>query len=167
MLSNFKIDLQTNEHNCCSSQPKGKVECPKCNKKAKGVLGKTLQHLLISEAKANIFCLDGFYYCKTASCEVVYFRDDEILTQQEISVVVGLKAEADPATLCYCFNWTQEKIREEIALNGSSIALKDIKNKMNTIGCQCEILNPSGGCCLGDVSEAIKNINLINTDTYS
>jgi hypothetical protein len=154
------IDIQTNEHNCCTPQPKGKVECPKCNEKAKGVLAKTLGHLLTDEAKVNLSCFDGFYYCKTPSCKVVYFRDTEILTQKDISVVVGLKKDADPATVCYCFEWNKEKITNEIKSDGNSSALEDIKNKMDSIGCQCEILNPSGGCCLGDVGKAIKEIKI-------
>jgi len=168
MFSNFKVkkeercstDKQNSEHNCCYVQPKGKVECPFCQEKAKGVLGKTLQHLLMDEAKEKLSCFDGFYYCKTSSCEVVYFRDNEILTQKDISVIVGLKKDAQPATVCYCFEWSKEKITKEIEENGSSSALEDIKQKMDTIGCQCEILNPSGGCCLRDVSKAIKEIKI-------
>ena len=170
MFSNFKVkqdqsitcttDTQSNENNCCTLQPKGKVECPSCNAKAKGVLGKTLQHLLLDNSKKKISCFDGFYYCKTVSCEVVYFRDSEILTQKDMSVIVGLKKDAHPATLCYCFEWTKEKITKELQENANSLALEDIKHKMNTIGCQCEILNPSGACCLGDVTQAIKEIKL-------
>jgi len=151
-------NTQNNEHNCCSPQPKVKVKCPKCNENAKGVLGKTLQHLLTNEAKENLSCFDEFYYCKSVSCEVIYFKDKTILTQKDMSVVVGLKKDANPATVCYCFEWTKEKIMDEINLDGSSSALADIKNKMDTIGCQCEILNPSGGCCLGDVSKVTKEI---------
>ena len=168
MFSNFKvkkadsiscsIDTKNNEYNCCTPQPKGKAECPQCNEKAKGVLGKTLQHLLIEEAKENLSCFDGFYYCKTPSCEVVYFRDNELLTQKDMSVVVGLKKDANPATVCYCFLWTKGKITKEIVTDGNSSALEDIKHKMDTIGCSCEILNPSGACCLGDVAKAIKEI---------
>ena len=168
MFSNFKqkkenlvacsTDAKSDGHNCCTPQPKGKVECPKCNEKAKGVLGKTLEHLLNSEAKAKLSCFDGFYYCKTPSCEVVYFRDDEILTQKDMSVVVGLKDGATPATTCYCFDWTKEKIRAELQESGETKALEDIKVKMENPGCSCEILNPSGGCCLGNNTKAIKEI---------
>ncbi len=126
--------------------------------KAKGVLGKTLQHLLTQEAKRKLSCFDGFYYCKTVTCKVVYFRGDEILTQKDMSVVVGLKEGARPATVCYCFEWTKEKIKAELDVTGKTRALEDIKTKMENPGCACEILNPSGGCCLGDVGKAIKEI---------
>ena len=156
--SSYSANPESNGHDCCTPQPKGKVQCPSCSEKAKGVLGKTLEHLLIDEVKEKLSCLDGFYYCKTASCEVVYFRDDEVLTQKDLSVIVGLKEGAAPATTCYCFGWTKEKIRAQLQETGETNALEDIKAKMEDPGCSCEILNPSGGCCLGDNTKVIKEI---------
>lgn len=156
--SSCSVTPQSNGHDCCTPQPKGKFECPECSQIAKGVLGKTLEHLLTDEAKANLSCFDGFYYCKTPSCEVVYFRDNQILRQENMRVVVGLKDGSMPATTCYCFDWTKEKIRAELQENGETNALEDIKAKMKNPGCSCEILNPSGGCCLGDNTKAIKEI---------
>jgi len=155
-IHKFKIEKEAD--NCCSPQPKGKMACPICAQKAKGVLSKTLLHLLTEEAKKKLSCFEGFYYCKTATCKVVYFRGSEILTQDDMSVVVGLKEGAMPATVCYCFEWSKEKIKAELEETGRTTALEDIKAKMQNPGCSCEILNPSGGCCLGDVSKAIKEL---------
>lgn len=148
----------TNSEGCCVPHPNIKAACPKCGEKAKGVLAKTLEHLLTKEAKAKLSCLDGFYYCKTSSCDVVYFKGDDVLIQKDLSVVVGLKDGASPATVCYCFDWTKEKIRAELQESKETTALEDIKAKMKDPGCSCEILNPSGGCCLTDVTKAIKEI---------
>ena len=156
MFSKFTVEKEQN--NCCSPQPKGKVECPVCHEKAKGVLAKTLEHLLTENAKTKLSCFDGFHYCKTPTCKVVYFRGDEILTQDDVSVVVGLKEGASPATVCYCFEWSKEKIKAELEATGKTTALEDIKTKMEDPGCSCEILNPSGGCCLGNVGKAIKEV---------
>jgi len=165
MFSSFKPKIQTNScsteseaHDCCTPQPKGKVECPSCHQNAKGVLRKTFEALVTEGTKANFSCFDGFYYCKTASCKTVYFRDKTILTQKDMKVVVGLKEGASPARVCYCFDWTKEKIKAELEKNGETNALEDIKSKMENPGCSCEILNPSGGCCLGDTTKVIKEI---------
>jgi len=80
------------------------------------------------------------------------------LTQKDVRIAVGLKEGASPATVCYCFGWTKEKIKAELVQQGESGAPSDIRQKMDTVGCSCEILNPSGGCCLGDVSGAVKAI---------
>ena len=158
----------TNTTNCCgldidmdlisNQEPREKVKCPICSEKAKGVLGKTLEHLLTDQAKSQLVCLDGFYFCKTPSCDVVYFRNKEILTQKDINIVVGHKNTASPATVCYCFDWSKEKIKAQLQNSGESTAMQDIKHKMDTLGCSCEILNPSGGCCLGDIEKAVKDI---------
>lgn len=75
-----------------------------------------------------------------------------------MSVVVGLKDGVTPAATCYCFDWTKEKIKAQLQETGKTNALEDIKTKMENPGCSCEILNPSGGCCLGDNTKAIKEI---------
>ncbi|PHS37133.1 MAG: hypothetical protein COB07_11305 [Sulfurovum sp.] len=150
--------IESRGDNCCIPQPKGKVECPTCDKKAKGVLGKTVEHLLTDDAQSKLDCFDGFYYCKTSTCKTVYFRDEMVLTQDDMSIVVGLKEGVSPATVCYCFNWTKEKIQKELEETGTTVVLEDIKAKMQNPGCSCEILNPSGGCCLGDTGQAIKEI---------
>ncbi|MEN4053628.1 MULTISPECIES: hypothetical protein [Sulfurimonas] len=160
MVSSSKLK-EVSGDNCCSVQPKGKVACPECSKLAKGVLEKTFDALVKEEAKSKLSCMSDFYYCKTPSCKVIYFRDDTILTQQDMKVIVGLKDGASPATVCYCFGWSKEKIVAEIEATGKTMALEDIKAKMQDPGCACEVLNPSGGCCLGDVGKAIKEIESI------
>ncbi|MBA1438466.1 MAG: hypothetical protein FAF05_05715 [Epsilonproteobacteria bacterium] len=123
MLSRFQVKKPQADH-CCTPHPKGKVECPSCHQKAKGVLGKTFEAL--------------------------------------VKVVVGLKEGASPATVCYCFGWSKEKIRAELDATGKTSALEEIKAKMENLGCSCEVLNPSGGCCLGDVAKAIKELQQTN-----
>jgi len=167
MFSTFKVKkddkegescCNTSANNCSTPQSKGKMECPSCHKMAKGVLAKTFDALVKEQIKAKFDCFDGFYYCKTPTCKTVYFRGDTILTQEDMKVVVGLKEGAAPATMCYCFGWSKEKIRAELEATGQTRALEDIKAKMKDPGCSCEILNPSGACCLGDVTKAIKEI---------
>lgn len=150
--------IAANPHSCCTPQPEGKKECPCCHNKAKGVLEKTLNALLKNETKDSLKSLESFFYCKTSSCDVVYFRDDIFLYQKDLKVTVGIKEGVKPANLCYCFGWTKEKIEDEIKHTGKTKALNDIKEKMKNIGCLCEIKNPSGSCCLGDVKKAINNL---------
>ena len=147
--------ITANPHSCCTPQPEVEKECPHCHNKAKGVLKKTLNALLKDETKASLKFLEGFFYCKTPSCDVIYFRNDTLLYQKDLKVTVGIKTGATPANLCYCFGWTKEKIEDEIKHTGKTKALDDIKNKMKDIGCSCEIKNPSGNCCLIDVKRFI------------
>jgi len=149
---------QSNGDDCCTPQPKGKALCPLCHQEAKGVLSKTLEALLTADTKEKLSSLDGFSYCKTSTCRAIYFRGDEVLTQDDLSVSVGLKDGAEPANMCYCFGWTKQRIKEDLLKNGKSSAIKDIKHNMDTIGCSCEVKNPSGKCCMGDVTKVVKEI---------
>ena len=163
----FSLKPQEN-HTCCSVQPKGKSPCPRCHIEAKGVLVNTLVSLLQEKTKESLFSLEGYHFCKTPSCSVVYFKDESILTQEDIKVTVGCKEGASPATVCYCFNWTKEKIQAQLKERGNCTALEDIKEKMKNLGCSCEILNPSGGCCLGDVGKTIDYLSdLTHANTHS
>ena len=149
----------TPKHEGCSTAQKSKKSpCPLCHQEAKSVLGKTLNALLHTSTKENLSSLEGFYYCKNPLCKSVYFRNDVVLKQEDLRVSVGLKEGVSPAMLCYCFQWSKERIQEEFHATGKSSALEDIKVKMKDPGCSCETLNPSGSCCLVDVSAFIKTL---------
>lgn len=132
--------------------------CPICKNKAKEVSAVTIKSLVKKEYIQKLSSIRVFFYCQTPSCEVIYFKPNEIIRQKQLIKEVGLKDWTNPSTLCYCFNWTKEKIEEEINEFGKTNAIEDIREKMNTIGCNCEIKNPSGKCCLKDVKKTIKTL---------
>ncbi len=132
--------------------------CPICKKKAKEVSAITVKSLVKKECIKELSSIKEFYYCQTSNCEVVYFKPNEIIKQNQLIKEVGLKEQANPKTVCYCFNWTKEKIEKEIKELGITKAIEDITEKMNTIACNCEHNNPSGKCCLKDVKKAIKEL---------
>ena len=106
---------------------------------------------LVGETRRSLLASpDGFSFCRTPDCSVVYFNNDtdEYLEKGDVKIRVGIKETEDPVPLCYCFGWTQKKIDDEIARTGKSLVVEDIMNKMKTTGCNCERNNPSGGCCL-------------------
>jgi hypothetical protein len=133
--------------------------CPLCNNMAKNISKVTLESFLKEEEQNKLLSLEGFYFCKTSSCKVIYFRKELIFKDKHLTKEIGLKDWTNPSTVCYCFNWTVEKIQKDI-----SCVISDIKSQMNTDKCACEISNPSGSCCLKDVKEVIrkldKNLNI-------
>ena len=146
-------------HDCCHPDNMETSACPRCGETAKIVPAVTLETLLKPEAKAALETLEGFHFCKTPTCGVVYFHGDIILWEDDLTIPVGIKEGTVPATLCYCFGWTKEMIKEELKERGETTALDDIKTKMKDPGCACEIRNPSGRCCLADVAGALKEYN--------
>jgi hypothetical protein len=47
-------------------------------------------------------------------------------------------------------------VREEIAASGKSTVVERIASEMKAGLCACEIRNPQGSCCLGNVKAVVK-----------
>ena len=133
-----------------------KDTCSLCKNKAKEVSPVTIRSLVKKEYQKELSSIEEFYYCKTPDCEVVYFKANEIIRQNKLIKKIGLKDWANPSTICYCFDWTKERINKEILDSGRTNVIEDISSKMNTIKCNCEVNNPSGKCCLKDVKQVLK-----------
>jgi hypothetical protein len=87
---------------------------------------------------------------------VVYFGEDETFRREDAAVAVFQKEPAGSRTLCYCFAVSEEDVRREIAETGRSTAGRRIADHVQAGRCACEIKNPQGSCCLGNVTAAEK-----------
>jgi Zinc binding domain len=131
--------------------------CPVAGKCDKPVPLLTLRSLLLPEDAAIVEGRDWFF-CDQPDCDVVYFaRDGATFSKAALKVRVGLKEKESPRTLCYCFGHTVESIRQEIERTSRSTVAASIKEKVSAGQCRCEILNPKGTCCLGDVNRVVKD----------
>ncbi|MBI3291363.1 MAG: copper chaperone Copz family protein, partial [Elusimicrobia bacterium] len=133
--------------------------CPACGALGKPVARITLGALLKPERRSQIPPHhEEFCFCRTPSCDVVYFLPGQPLFHQgDLAVAVGLKEPANPtAPVCYCFGWTPQRIRTEIEVAGQSTAIEQIKAQVKAGNCYCEMTNPQGSCCLGNVAQAVK-----------
>jgi hypothetical protein len=72
-------------------------------------------------------------------------------------VRVGVKEIEDPLSVCYCFGFTRQDIWDEICDTGKSTVAKRITAEIEAGRCACEVRNPSGKCCLGDITRAVKD----------
>src|SRR5216683_1963517 len=75
----------------------------------------------------------------------------------DLMVRVGSKETADPIPVCYCFGFTRKDIQREIAETGHSTIANRISEEVKAGNCACEVKNPSGKCCLGDVTRTVKD----------
>lgn len=152
---------KTDMESCCELPPPttcGPTPCPACGSLGKPVKRLTLGALLRPDARVRIPPQEEFCFCRTAECEVVYFRPNEALFRKhDLRAQVGLKEPENPhAPACYCFGWTPQKIREELETTGKSTAIDQIKAQVKAGNCYCEVTNPQGSCCLGNVSQVVK-----------
>lgn len=101
-----------------------------------------------------------YYFCEARDCDVVYFASDAqapIFRRGDLLVRVSAKEESDPTQVCYCFGFTRKDIENEIAETGRSTVADRITTEVKAGNCACEVKNPSGKCCLGDVTRAVRD----------
>jgi len=101
-----------------------------------------------------------YYFCESSGCAVVYFALHAAAPRfclEDLVVRVGAKEIAGPITICYCFGFTRQDIADEIRSTGKSTVAKRIAAEVEAGRCACEVKNPSGKCCLGDVTRTVKD----------
>jgi hypothetical protein len=100
-----------------------------------------------------------YYFCESRDCDVVYFALDPqalVFRRGDLLVRVGAKEEANPVPVCYCFGFTRKDIESEIAETGRSTVADQITAEVKAGNCACEVKNPSGKCCLGEMERLTK-----------
>ena len=134
--------------------------CRVCGNPGSPVMAITVTSLVRDKRRSRFVSPEGFSFCHTPDCAVVYFNNDtdEYIEKGDVKVRVGIKETEDPVPLCYCFGWTKKKITDDIRRTGKCLVVEDIINKMKTTGCDCERNNPSSGCCLKDVKNYIDKV---------
>ncbi len=101
-----------------------------------------------------------YYFCEEPGCDAVYFPLDTqapLFRRSDLIVRVGAKEPEDPIPVCYCFGFTRKDIQDEIAKTGRSTVADRISAEVKAGNCACEVKNPSGKCCLGDVTRTAKD----------
>jgi hypothetical protein len=139
--------------------------CPNCGEIGRPVGIVTLKHMVMPEF-LDLVNKRGFAFCRTDDCPVVYFHaDGETLKKGDLRVRVGLKETADPVPVCYCFGFTERMLVEEVQTSGRSTIRQRIAAEMKADNCACEIRNPQGSCCLGNVKAAVTRAERIASET--
>ena len=149
---------------CCASKTDGDCAlpqsapgiCPGCASKAKSVSTLTVKNLVRDHTK--VFADSSYRFCRAPECEVVYFSDGAVFRKSDLKVRVGLKEQRDPIPLCYCFGFEERDLREEIRTGDQGIIPQRITALIKQGMCACQERNPSGACCLGDVTRALERL---------
>jgi hypothetical protein len=133
--------------------------CPRCHRKGKAVTIETVKAMLAISLEA--IQMTSYCFCATPTCPVVYFTTDiqHVFLETDLRERVHQKAPlADDVFVCYCFRYTPRSLIEEVATNGQSTAVKKITAGIQAGLCACDIRNPQGSCCLGNVKAVLHQI---------
>ena len=60
--------------------------------------------------------------------------------------------------ICYCFGENEADISAEVEQTGRYNAVERVRVHIASGRCACDVRNPKGACCLGDVTQAVKRI---------
>lgn len=102
---------------------------------------------------------DGYRFCPNPNCEVAYFDPRGAhFTLDDLRELVTVKTQADARPICYCFGFTEGCARKEIEKNGSTTIPAEISSLIKAGMCACEIRNPAGVCCLGEVNRTVTRL---------
>ena len=145
---------------CCCPAPDvaTKAGCPSCSQAAARVEATTVKALLTPEALARVN-MAGFYFCSSETCDTVYFSDrGQVFRTSDVAVRVWQKQSAGDRTFCYCFGESESAMRSELESSGRIAAIERVRHHIAERRCACEVRNPRGVCCLGDLSAAVQGV---------
>jgi hypothetical protein len=108
-----------------------------------------------TDVEAAKLSAQKYKLCRNRDCPVVYYAGEIQLEKTELRVRVNFKGKSYDGPVCYCFNYTVASIKAEIQSKGYSTAPEMITREVKAGRCTCEVKNPSGTCCLGDVTRTI------------
>jgi hypothetical protein len=147
-------------NDCCDSavaEP-GARACDTCTKRGSPVQLQTVKALLTAVALRRVQLTD-YRFCANPACETVYFGDaGDRFGPGDVRVPVWQKEPSGDRLLCYCFGETAVDIRTEFLEYGNTDVIARLREHIAAQRCACEIRNPRGACCLGDVTAAVKRI---------
>jgi hypothetical protein len=156
---------------CCAPDPESAFESNQCH--ACGNKGKKVDSIT-PKAMLNISLLAlrdvPYFFCPTADCEVVYFSGDgeQSFTKVQVRELIFQKEpQNDDVLVCYCFRHSPATIRAELLNTGQSTVIAEINAGIKAGQCACEVRNPQGSCCLGNVSQVVKHIKHVQTGCSS
>ncbi len=130
--------------------------CPRCKRVGHHVERITLKALLRPSGLVRLSAAHH-RFCPTFDCPVVYFGREESFERDDVTVPVFQKEVPGARLVCYCLSITEADIRREILESGHSAAADQIRTLVNAGRCACEVRNPQGSCCLGNVA-AVANM---------
>lgn len=146
---------------CCCP---GKVDEPNANRcPASGSAGSAVDLVtvkaLLTESALRRLSLGEYRFCPDMGCDVVYFgADGQAFTTADVRVPVWQKLPFGDRPICYCFGESEASICDELAADGMSTVVERVRAHIAAKRCACEVRNPRGACCLGDVVAAVKRI---------
>ena len=134
------------------------TRCVACGDIGRPVGIVTLKALLKPAALERLAPGD-YHFCSSSDCPVVYFGP-ATFSREDLGVAVFQKDVEGRRTVCYCLDITEDQLRAEARTTGHSKSAKRIRELIGNDRCACELRNPQGSCCLGNVEGLVTSVRM-------
>ena len=145
---------------CCPPTPAEAtmIDCPLCAVRGASVELRAVKALLTEAALARLENV-SHRFCRTSSCPAVYYDENgSFYLREDVRVRVWQKEPEGNRILCYCFGESESGIQDEVRQSGVSEVVARTRAHIDACRCACDVRNPRGVCCLGDLAAAVKRI---------
>lgn len=132
--------------------------CAECGQTGKPVQGQTVKALL--SVSLRVVQDVEYLFCRTQSCSIVYFTSDgsQTFTTQHVRERVYQKEpEVESVFVCYCFRHTVGEVHAASS-EGRAAIVDDVNAGIQAGQCACDLRNPQGSCCLGNLRGLVKRL---------
>jgi len=120
-------------------------QCAECSRSGEAVPVNLVRHHITKPWQRDLEDKQ-FSFCDDPSCPVVYFTvDGEAFTVDDIRHPPAYKTGDSKHLLCFCFNVTGDD------LSGRRDPMPYVRERVRREECACNVLNPSGACCLASI----------------
>ena len=145
------------------SPPEGSdvTGCPVTHTSGQPVKLVTLKALLRPQALQRLSPAETFQFCPDHLCDVVYFNPTQVFRVSDVKVPVFQKNDDGQTPACYCFGITRNEMQEARDASRGAELIARIKSHIKAGRCGCEVNNPQGRCCLGNVTLALHPSSLL------
>ncbi|PTA66766.1 putative iron-sulfur cluster-binding metallochaperone [Deinococcus arcticus] len=128
--------------------------CPLNGKSGKVVKLITLKALLTPQALTRLTPVETYHFCSDPECPVVYYSVLHSFRIDDIKVPVFQKDSDSEVPVCYCFAYSRRALASSVKEDAGQIP-NVIREHIQANRCGCEVNNPQGSCCLGNVTRLI------------
>ncbi|MGH9389518.1 MAG: putative iron-sulfur cluster-binding metallochaperone [Vicinamibacteria bacterium] len=128
---------------CCDpGAPSTRALCRSCGAAGRNVEWITVKSLLTARALERADASE-YRFCGSPGCDVVYFTERLAFRREDVRVPAFPKEPPGARVVCYCFEIVEGGIDAETESR--------IRAHVSAGRCACEIKNPEGRCCLGNL----------------
>lgn len=144
---------------CCdpnTTVARAQSQCPGCGQRGEPVAIATVQAQVAISLRE--LAAGSYRFCATRRCPIVYFAaEEEAVRHEQLRERVFQKEPAGDVLVCYCFRYSVSALQHSEPTQRAAI-LADIVAGTRQVQCACELRNPQGRCCLGNVRQLLATV---------